>query len=140
MTLWINSKKIVCAAMLSVVQLILCVGLFLPASLNAPWLTTSLTTSPIVATYESSAQVPDPGSIDIDRASDKADEASDKVFDGLDTTKRIIGKTDKRNEIIQKARETASGKLKALSDRAEQAPDAESLTPPDKQVLDQIQN
>lgn len=98
-----------------------------------------MVSAPIVATYRSSAQVPDSGSIDADRGAARAEEASDKIFDGLDTTKRVVGKTDKRNEVIQKARETASGKLQSLSDRAEQVPDADTLAPPDRQVLDQIQ-
>jgi hypothetical protein len=136
MMLSIRSKKILRAVAIGAIQVVLCMGLMLPVNTNV----LMITMPPIVATYESSAQVPDPGSIDVDRASDKADEASDQIFEGLDTTKRIIGKTDKRNEIIQKARETASNKLKDLSDRAEQVPDAEALTPPDKQVLDQIQN
>ncbi|WAL59635.1 hypothetical protein [Thermocoleostomius sinensis] len=132
----IDSKNILRIVTIGIAQVLLCIGLLSPLRV-----TTELSPgTPIVATYESSAQVPDPNSIDVDRASAKADEASEQIFEGLDTTKRIIGKTDKRNQVIQKARETASHKLKDLSERADQTPDAESLTPPDKQVLDQIQN
>lgn len=80
-------------------------------------------------------------SLDVDRAAEKADEASEDIYKGLDTTKRIIGKTDKRNQIIEEAREHASQKWKSLAEKAKAAQNSEtSLSPTEKQVLKQVQN
>ena len=80
-------------------------------------------------------------SLDVDRAAHKADEASESIYDGLDTTKRIIGKTDKRNQVIEEARTHASQKWKALADKAKAAQNSEtSLSPTEKQVLKQVQD
>lgn len=80
-------------------------------------------------------------SLDIDRAADKADAASENIYKGLDTTKRVVGKTDKRNQVIEQAREQGSEKWKALAEKAKAAQNSETdLTPTDKKVLRQVQD
>ncbi|MBD2485467.1 hypothetical protein [Planktothrix sp. FACHB-1365] len=71
--------------------------------------------------------------LDLQKASDAAKNASEKVFDQLDTTKKVVGKTEKRNEAIEDARNIAHKKLNDQADRAKAAknPDA-SLGPNDK--------
>lgn len=79
--------------------------------------------------------------LDIDRAAEKADQASDNIYEGLDTTKRIIGKTDKRNQVIEAARDHASQKWKSLADKAKAAQNSDtSLTPTEEQVLKQVED
>lgn len=79
--------------------------------------------------------------LDVDRAADKADQASENIYEGLDTTKRIIGKTDKRNQIIEEARDHASQKWKSLADKAKAVQNSDaSLTPTEEQVLKQVED
>ncbi|MBW4481698.1 MAG: hypothetical protein KME14_04055 [Tildeniella torsiva UHER 1998/13D] len=76
----------------------------------------------------------------LEQAADQADKLSNKVYSGLDTTKKIIGKTEARNQAIEKGRDAASQKLEELSDRARQAETAgeDVLTATDKRVLKHI--
>jgi hypothetical protein len=83
--------------------------------------------------------------LSLERAADQADRLSDEVYSGLDTTKKIIGKTEARNQAIEKGRDAASQKLAELSDRARQAETASEdvltadvLTATDKRVLKHI--
>ncbi|MBE9142538.1 hypothetical protein [Planktothrix mougeotii] len=71
--------------------------------------------------------------LDLQKASDAAKNASEKVFDQLDTTKNVVGKTEKRKAAIEDARKIAHKKLNDQADRAKAAenPDA-SLGPNDK--------
>jgi len=79
--------------------------------------------------------------LDVDRAAEKADQASENIYEGLDTTKRIIGKTDKRNQIIEEARDHASQKWQSLADKAKAAQNSDiELTPTEEQVLKQVEN
>lgn len=76
----------------------------------------------------------------LEQAAGQAEELSDNVYSGLDTTKKIIGKTEARNQAIEKGRDAASQKLEELSDRARQAETAgeDVLTATDKRVLKHI--
>ncbi|MGB3309866.1 MAG: hypothetical protein WA939_23375 [Nodosilinea sp.] len=76
----------------------------------------------------------------LEQAADQADDLSENVYSGLDTTKKIIGKTEARNQAIEKGRDAASQKLEELSDRARQAETYgdEVLSTTDKRVLKHI--
>jgi hypothetical protein len=76
----------------------------------------------------------------LEQAADRADKLSNEVYSGLDTTKKIIGKTEARNQAIEKGRDAASQKLEELSDRARQAETTgeDVLTATDKRVLKHI--
>lgn len=78
--------------------------------------------------------------LSLEQAADQADQLSDDVYGGLDTTKKIIGKTEARNQAIEKGRDAASQKLEELSDRARQAETAgeDVLSATDKRVLKHI--
>jgi len=84
---------------------------------------------------------PQPGNpIQLDQAADQAADLSKDVYNGLDTTKEIIGKTEARNEAIEKGRDAASQKMQELSDRARQAEISgdDVLSETDKRVLKHI--
>lgn len=76
-----------------------------------------------------------------EQAADRAAEASDQIFEGLDTTKEIIGKTEPRKQAIEHARKHASEKLDDLADKARRTKDSdESLTYTEQIVVeDQLQ-
>lgn len=78
--------------------------------------------------------------VPLDQAADKANDLSDGVYGGLDTTKEIIGKTEARNQAIETGRDAASQKLQELSDRARQAEATRKdvLSKTDKRVLKHI--
>lgn len=76
----------------------------------------------------------------LQRGADQAEKASDQIYEGLDTTKRIIGKTDERNQIIQAGREKASKKLEDLADKARSAQETgESLPPQEQKTIERLQ-
>lgn len=76
---------------------------------------------------------------DLERGAQKAEEASEKIYEGLDRTKKIIGKTQKRNEAIERARNHASDRWDALADKVRAAERSEdALSPVDKVNLDLI--
>lgn len=78
-------------------------------------------------------------SLESETGARRAEKASEKVFQGLETTKREIGKTQKRKEAIEEARETASGKLESLADKARRAQESEeTLTPVEKKILKRL--
>lgn len=79
--------------------------------------------------------------LDLPAAADQAEEFSDDVFSGLETTKEIIGKTEARKEAIEHGRTKASGKLQELAERARQAQeqqDDDILSQTDRRVLKHI--
>lgn len=79
-------------------------------------------------------------STQLDQAADKAEQASDKIFDGLDTTKQIIGKTDVRNRVIETGRDKASRKLESIAEKARSTKQSgNSLSPTEQRVVDQLQ-
>ncbi|MEA5452200.1 hypothetical protein VB780_26740 [Leptolyngbya sp. CCNP1308] len=94
-------------------------------------------TAPSLASQGQVGAVPP---VNLEQAADQADKLSDNVYSGLDTTKKIIGKTDARNQAIEKGRDAASQKMQELSDRARQAETAgeDVLTATDKRVLKHI--
>lgn len=76
---------------------------------------------------------------DLERAADKAEEASENVYKGLDTTKAVVGKTEKRNQVIEEAREHGSDKWKSLAEKARAASRSdESLSPVDELNLKRL--
>lgn len=78
--------------------------------------------------------------LDLDQAVNKADQASDKVYQGLDKTKSLIGKTEKRSQAIEQGRNEASEKLQSLADKARRVKNSdESLSVTEKQALEQLQ-
>ncbi|TVQ09907.1 MAG: hypothetical protein EA368_08530 [Leptolyngbya sp. DLM2.Bin27] len=78
--------------------------------------------------------------LDLDQAAERAEDLSDEVYHGLETTKKIIGKTEARNRAIEQGRSTASGKLEDLADRARQAESVNDpvLSETDQRVLKNI--
>lgn len=76
----------------------------------------------------------------LEQAAAQADRLSEDVYSGLDTTKKIIGKTEARNQAIETGRDAASQKLEELSDRAQQAKTAgeDVLSTTDKRILKHI--
>lgn len=79
--------------------------------------------------------------LDADRAATQADKASEEIFKGLDTTKEIIGKTDRRKQVIEQAREQASDKLKSLANKAKESSDPDQdLSPNEKLILERLQD
>ncbi|MGG6295313.1 hypothetical protein ACQ4M4_13060 [Leptolyngbya sp. AN02str] len=80
--------------------------------------------------------------LDVDKAAESAERASDQIYEGLEQTKQKIGKTEGRNEIIQKARDHASAKWEALADKARDANDTKAveLSPVDKHTLTRLQD
>ncbi|MGG6242319.1 hypothetical protein ACQ4N7_27205 [Nodosilinea sp. AN01ver1] len=91
-------------------------------------------TSPSVASQEPEQPV------QLEQAADQAADLSEDVYSGLDTTKKIIGKTEARNQAIETGRDAASQKLEELSDRAQQAKThgEDVLSATDKRVLKHI--
>jgi len=78
-------------------------------------------------------------SLDLDQAAESAERASDDIYKGLDRTKRDIGKTEGRNEIIQKARDHASDKWQSLADKARSAQETDTeLSPVDQHTLKRL--
>ncbi|WP_035985714.1 hypothetical protein [Leptolyngbya sp. KIOST-1] len=75
--------------------------------------------------------------LDLEKASQQAENLTEDVYNGLDTTKQVIGKTEGRNEAIEAGRATASNNLRKLAERAEQAENSPntSLSETDKRVL-----
>lgn len=75
------------------------------------------------------------------QASEQIDHAAEELTgESLNTTKRVIGKTEKRNEAIGYARSKAQQKLKALSEKVEKSDGKldRSLTPTEKITVDQL--
>lgn len=83
---------------------------------------------------------PEPAPIQLEQAANQAEDLSKDVYGGLDTTKKIIGKTEPRNKAIERGRDAASQKMKELSDRARQAEESgeDVLSATDKRVLKHI--
>ncbi|HAG84640.1 MAG TPA: hypothetical protein DCL61_26675 [Cyanobacteria bacterium UBA12227] len=77
--------------------------------------------------------------LDLEEGSNKADEASQTIFEGIDTTKDWIGNREETNQAIEKARESASDKWKSLADKARNSENSdESLSPPEGNVLKRL--
>jgi hypothetical protein len=94
----------------------------LTSSIIAPWVIAQTASSP-----------------DLDQAAEKAEEASERIFEGLDRTKRVVGKTEPRNEVIEEARKHASKKWQSLADKTKAAKESdESLSPVDENSLKQV--
>jgi len=78
-------------------------------------------------------------SVDLDKGKEQAKKASEKAFEGLETTKELIGKTEKRKQAIEHGRKKASRKLDAMAEKAEKAKKSEdALDHTDKLTLDRI--
>ena len=79
--------------------------------------------------------------LNLPNAADQAEELSDRVYSGLETTQDLIGKTEARNQAIEHGRTKASGKLQGLAERARQAhehQDETVLSDTDRRVLKHI--
>lgn len=69
----------------------------------------------------------------------RVDEAADGIYNGLDTTKEIIGKTDLRKEAIEHGRNHANEKLISLAERIRQALRGERpLNPFDRGIAEHL--
>lgn len=75
--------------------------------------------------------------LDLPQATGKAETASEKVFEHLDTTQHLVGKNPRRNQSFEEAREKASQKLKGLADKAQNS--AENLSPAERLSLENLQ-
>lgn len=74
--------------------------------------------------------------LNLDEAADKSSDASQKVLEDIDTTKKVIGKTPKRNEFIERGREKASKKWNDLAEKAQKSQNSdESLSATEEQAL-----
>ncbi|MBD1911643.1 MULTISPECIES: hypothetical protein [unclassified Leptolyngbya] len=80
--------------------------------------------------------------VDLDAGIDAAQQAPDQIYEGLDKTKKIIGKTEKRNEIIQEGRDKASDKWQSLADKARAAQNSDDveLSPVEEHTLKHLTN
>jgi hypothetical protein len=79
--------------------------------------------------------------VDLDEGIDAAQKAPDEIYEGLDQTKKIIGKTEKRNEIIQEGRNKASDKWKSLAEKARASQDSDvELSPVEEHTLKHLTN
>lgn len=79
--------------------------------------------------------------VDLDKGIDAAQQAPDQIYEGLDQTKKIIGKTEKRNEIIQEGRDKASEKWESLAEKARAAQDSDvELSPVEEHTLKHLTN
>jgi len=79
--------------------------------------------------------------VDLDEGIDAAQHAPDQIYEGLDQTKKIVGKTEKRNEIIQKGRDTASDKWQALAEKSRAAQNSDvELSPVEEHTLKHLTN
>ena len=79
--------------------------------------------------------------LDLPGAAAQAEALSDQVFSGLETTQKLIGKTEARNQAIEQGRTRARGKLQDLAERARQAheqSDKTGLSETDRRVLKHI--
>lgn len=133
-TPWVSRQHFICWSQKIAVglgQLLLILSLVFSGLSTAPAAAANLGQVPPVPTVPTST----------DRAAQKVDRASDKIYEGLDTTKDIIGKTEGRKQVIEQGRQKASQKLEALADKAKSAdnPDA-ALTKQEKMVIDQLQD
>ncbi|MDB9526021.1 hypothetical protein PN498_08490 [Oscillatoria sp. CS-180] len=75
----------------------------------------------IVADQQGSQAETQVSSEDLTQLVKGVDKAADDVYNGLETTKKIVGKTEARKEAIAHGRDHASGKLNALADRLQTA-------------------
>jgi hypothetical protein len=83
---------------------------------------------------------PDTTALDLELAANRAEAAAEAVFNGLDTTKELIGKTEARNQAIEGGRKNASQKLFALANRVRDARQSgEPLPIADKRILLHLQ-
>jgi hypothetical protein len=104
------------------------------AAIAAPLTIAPFTTATV---WQPLAEITDRSS-DLEHAANKAEEASESIYEGLDRTKRVVGKTEPRNEVIEKAREHASDKWQSLADKTRAAKNSdESLSSADKKALEQ---
>lgn len=88
----------------------------------------------------SAAIAPDTTAINLEQAADRAEAAAEAVFNGLDTTKEFIGKTEARNQAIEGGRNNASQKLFALANRVRDAMQSGEPVPiSDKRILLHLQ-
>lgn len=77
--------------------------------------------------------------LDLQQAASQADDASQKIFEGIDTTKDWVGNREGTNQAIEKARESASDKWKSLADKARNSDNSdESLSPSEGNVLKRL--
>ena len=67
----------------------------------------------------------------------QAEAASEQVFEGLETTKMLVGKRASRNQAIEHGREKASEKLSELAKKAKTDP--ESLNDSERKALEQLE-
>ncbi|NEQ32028.1 MAG: hypothetical protein F6K04_13660 [Leptolyngbya sp. SIO4C5] len=72
---------------------------------------------------------------DLESAADVVEQAADDVYEGLETTKRIKGKTELRNQKIEEGRDEASSKLQNLAEKARSAESLDDLTVPEQRIL-----
>jgi hypothetical protein len=78
--------------------------------------------------------------LNLEKAANKASEASEKIFEGKDKTKSVFGGSEKSDRAIEEGREKASEKWQSLADKAQRVQDSdESLTVPEAVVLKNIQ-
>lgn len=90
---------------------------------------------PLRQSYNPLAHESNQGGVDLNTAAKQADKLSKDVFSGVDTTMQQQGKTPQRNEAILHARETASQKLREMSDRANSVEAPADLSPKESRVL-----
>lgn len=97
--------------------------------------------TPEAKDYTTPSVTPDPDqALDLERAAQRAEEASEKIYRGLDQTKRSIGKTELRKQAIEHGRDHASRKWDALAEKARRAQRGEAtLSPVDRFNLWRLQ-
>jgi hypothetical protein len=76
--------------------------------------------------------------VNADAAAQKAEQASEKVRQE-DAIKTKFGETEEGDRLIDKARDTAQDKLKALAEKSKNERDLESLPPHETNFLENLQ-
>ncbi|HEY9763424.1 MAG TPA: hypothetical protein V6D07_12915 [Trichocoleus sp.] len=79
------------------------------------------------------------GGVDLKTAADNAEQLSKDVFNGLETTKQIKGKTAKRNQAIEHARDVAKTKLQETANKARSIEAPADLSPKESLILKNYQ-
>ncbi|MEB3357931.1 MAG: hypothetical protein VKK04_14470 [Synechococcales bacterium] len=72
---------------------------------------------------------------DLERATEQVERASDEIYQGLDRTKDLIGKTEPRKEAIEHGRDHARERLESLAEKARAAQERGDPLSPKEELL-----
>jgi len=72
---------------------------------------------------------------DLERAIEQVERASEEIYQGLDRTKELIGKTERRKEAIEHGRNHARERLESLAEKARAAQREGYILSPKEELL-----